>query len=149
MEVVFTRDELRRCLPPAGRYRATLQVVTPTSDDPRPAAIFLTWAVLDPPNLPPIYDRFVLRGPVALALPGLRRFLGLLHLAGLTVHPGQPVDLDGLLGLECFLAVERALDAGGFPYSRVCRYQRATGLSAPRATNSRRCNGGADAPASR
>lgn len=149
MKVVFTRDELRRCLPPAGRYRATVQLVTPSSDDPRPAEILLTWAVRHPPNLPPIYDRFVLRGPAAVALPGLRRFLGLLHLAGLTVHPGQPVDLDGLLRLECFLDVERALDAGGFPYSRVCRYQRVAQLSDPRATNSRRCNGASDSPASR
>jgi hypothetical protein len=141
MEIVFTDDELRRCLPPAGRYRVAVDAVAASSDDPRPAQVRITWGVLDRPDRPSIYDCFVLRGALSLALPGLRRFLGLLRLAGIAVQPGCPVDVDALVGLECLIDVERGFDPAGFPYSRIVRYQPViAATSAPRATDPRSSN---------
>lgn len=123
MEIVFSDDDLRRCLPPAGRYRVAIAAVATSSPDRQPSEVRLTWATVDPPGTPPIYDCFLLRGALSRALPGMRRLLGLLARAGIDVHPGQPIDLRALVGLECLIDVARDLDESGFPFSRIVRYQ--------------------------
>lgn len=110
----------------------------PSSPDRQPSEVRLTWATVDPPGTPPIYDCFILRGALSRALPGMQRLLGLLAQAGIDVHPGQPIDLRALVGLECLIDVARDLDQSGFPFSRIVRYQpvaRQNRAGDPRATH--------------
>lgn len=141
MEIVFTEDEIRACLPPPGRYRVTAESFAASSADSRPAQVRIVWAVTDRPAPALIFDAFVLRGRPSVAHPGMRRLLALLDIAGITVRAGHPVDLRRLIGFECFIDVERGLDPSGFPHSRVARYQPLARPSAPRATTSRDRNG--------